>query len=50
MRLTQVITLASGVFLAACATDQALVSGPNPVSYQEVRQETLRDAMVSKKR
>lgn len=50
MRLTQVITLASGVFLAGCATDQALFSGPHPVSYQEVMQETLHDAMVSKKK
>jgi len=50
MRLTQAIALCSFVFLPGCVTDKPPFSGPHPVSYQEVMQETLRDAMVSKKR
>jgi hypothetical protein len=50
MQLTQVIVLWSFLFFTGCVTEKSQSSGRNPLSYEEVRQDTLLDAVVSKKR
>lgn len=50
MPLTQVIVLCSCILLAGCVTATPQRAGGAPLSYDEVRQETLLDAVVSQKR
>ena len=50
MPLTRVMVLFSCLVLAGCIADTPPISGPYAISYDEVLQETLRDAVMSNKR
>ena len=49
-KLTQVMVLCPFLVLAGCVSDTPQISGPYVIAYDEVLQETLRDAVISRKR
>ncbi len=50
MQLTQVMILFSCLVLAGCVSDKPQIPDPYAISYDEVLQETLSDAVISHKR
>jgi hypothetical protein len=50
MHLLRVVVLCSCICLTGCVTETPQGAGRRPLSYEEVRQETLFDAVVSQKR